>query len=168
MQTIQLFGAADDSIVDGPGIRFAIFVQGCAHNCEGCHNPGALPFKGGGAVTVDDLWRRIKGNPLISGITLSGGEPFEQPEPLLELARRARAQGLNVWVYSGYRYEELLAGTPSDSARELLAACDVLVDGRYIAAQASYALKWRGSANQRIIDVAASLAAGEVIEMDKE
>jgi anaerobic ribonucleoside-triphosphate reductase activating protein len=211
MQTLKLFGTADDSIVDGPGIRFAIFVQGCRHGCRGCHNPQAIPFEGGIPTTVDELWERIRANPLLSGITLSGGEPFEQPVPLIELVRRTRAAGLNVWAYSGYLYEELLAGevgaaarggsvdsggaaagdaaagaadgygaatdTTDDAAgsdttatgaaaRELLTLCDVLVDGRFVAAQASYALKWRGSANQRIIDVQASLQSGQVIEME--
>jgi anaerobic ribonucleoside-triphosphate reductase activating protein len=118
---------------------------------------------GGRLVSIDDLWQRICANPLLTGITLSGGEPFEQPKPLLTLAGLARAHALTVWAYSGYRYEELLAGQPSAAARTLLLACDVLVDGPFVAALASFDLKWRGSSNQRIIDVAASQAHDTVI-----
>ncbi len=165
MTTLRIFGTADDSIVDGPGIRFAIFTQGCKHGCPGCHNPEAQPFEGGRELALDEIKQKIEDNPLLAGITLTGGEPFEQAVPLLELARWARARGLNVWAYSGYVWEELSAGIPSEAARELLTAVDVLVDGRFVAAEASYTLKWRGSANQRIIDVPASLAGGVVVEL---
>jgi anaerobic ribonucleoside-triphosphate reductase activating protein len=158
--TINLYGTADDSIVDGPGIRFAVFVQGCSMACPGCHNPKAQPYDGGTLTTVDKLWARIAANKLLSGITLTGGEPFDQPEPLTELAHRAHAAGLNVWAYSGYLFEEL-AAKPATLA--LLQQCDVLVDGQFIEPQRSLDLKWRGSANQRIIDVPASLAANAVI-----
>jgi len=166
MSSLRIFGIADDSIVDGPGIRFSVFTQGCKHRCPGCHNPKALPFKGGREVSVDELMQQIEANPLLTGITLTGGEPFEQPAPLAELARWAQARGLSVWAYSGYVFEDLMAGVPSAEARELLAAVDVLVDGRFVEAQASYELTWRGSANQRIIDVPASLATGKVEELD--
>jgi len=164
---IRIFGTADDSIVDGPGIRFAVFTQGCKHHCLGCHNPEAQPFTGGREVTVDELWEKVEGNPLVSGITLTGGEPFEQPGPLIELVGRAHGKGLSVWAYSGYRYEELLDGVPCDDARELALACDVLVDGLFVREQQSYTLKWCGSANQRVIDVPASLEAKEVVEWEK-
>ena len=163
---LRLFGVADDSIVDGPGIRFTIFVQGCSHRCAGCQNPQALDPAGGQKASVAALWQRICANRLLSGITLSGGEPFEQPGPLLELAQLARAHSLNVWAYSGYRYEQLLAGKPSAAARELLLAWDVLVDGPYVADLASWSLKWRGSANQRVIDVAASLQSGQIVQLE--
>jgi anaerobic ribonucleoside-triphosphate reductase activating protein len=165
--TLRIFGTADDSIVDGPGIRFAIFTQGCKHCCRGCHNPEAQPFDGGNNVTVEELWQKIEGNPLVSGITLTGGEPCEQPTPLIELACRAHEKGLNVWAYSGYTYAQLMAGTPSDDARELARVCDVLVDGLFIESQQSHELKWRGSSNQRIIDVPASFEAGEAVEWEQ-
>ncbi|MDR1089131.1 MAG: anaerobic ribonucleoside-triphosphate reductase activating protein [Coriobacteriales bacterium] len=167
MTTLRIFGIADDSIVDGPGIRFAVFTQGCTHGCVGCHNPGAQTFGGGREATLEELERQIEANPLLAGITLTGGEPFEQAAPLRELAHWARARGLTVWAYSGYTFEELVSGTPSAEARELLTLVDVLVDGPYEAAQASHALTWRGSANQRIIDVPASLAAGEAVQVDR-
>jgi anaerobic ribonucleoside-triphosphate reductase activating protein len=162
--TIRIHGTADDSIVDGPGIRFALFTQGCKHQCPGCHNPTAQPFDGGSVTTTDALWQRVENNPLLKGITLTGGEPFEQAEPLIELAKRARDKGLDVWAYSGYLFDQLLEGLPSTAARDLLEYCDVLVDGPYVQELRSYTLKWRGSSNQRIIDVPASLAAGKVVE----
>ena len=172
--TVRLFGTADDSIVDGPGIRFAIFTQGCSHHCPGCHNPEAQTRSGGQEVSLGELKRRIEANPLVSGVTFSGGEPFEQPEPLIALAQWARQlkradkrgkslKSLTIWAYSGYTFEQLLAGFPSPAASALLKLCDVLVDGPFIQEQHSYTLKWRGSANQRLIDVAASLAADAVI-----
>lgn len=166
MTTLRIFGTADDSIVDGPGIRFSVFTQGCTHACLGCHNPEAQPFEGGKLVTLEELKHEIVANPLLAGITLTGGEPFEQAKPLLALAKWAQDRGLTVWAYSGYEGEELLAGIPSAKARELLEAVDVLVDGPFIKAEATHDLKWRGSANQRIIDVPASFAAGKPVELE--
>jgi anaerobic ribonucleoside-triphosphate reductase activating protein len=163
--TLRIFGTADDSIVDGPGIRFAVFSQGCSKTCPRCHNPEAQPFEGGREVALEELERLIAGNPLLAGITLTGGEPFEQPKPLLELAQWAKSRGLNVWAYSGYLFEELRDAVPSPEASELLQLVDVLVDGPFLEGQASHELKWRGSANQRLIDVQASLAAGTVTEL---
>jgi anaerobic ribonucleoside-triphosphate reductase activating protein len=163
--TINLYGTVDDSIVDGPGIRLAVFTQGCRHGCSGCHNPAAQPFEGGTPTTVDEMWEKIEGNPLLAGITLTGGEPFEQAGPLVELARRARERGLNVWAYSGYLYENLMAGVPSRAARLLLEQIDVLVDGLFDEDLRSLDLRWRGSSNQRVIDVSASREAGQVVEL---
>jgi anaerobic ribonucleoside-triphosphate reductase activating protein len=165
---IRLFGTADDSIVDGPGMRLAIFVQGCSHACPGCHNPKAQPAGGGRLVSAGDLLADVLANPLLAGITLTGGEPFEQAAALVPLAaavrgREVRGRRLTVWAYSGYTFEQLLAGVPSEAAPELLRHCDVLVDGRYVEEQRSPELPWRGSANQRLIDVPASLAAGEAV-----
>lgn len=166
MATIQLFGAVDDSIVDGPGIRFAIFTQGCPHACPGCHNPESWSLEGGTPTTTDELWQKILANRLLSGITLTGGEPFEQAEALIELARKTREKGLSVWVYSGYLYEQLLVGVPNEAAPLLLEQLDVLVDGLFDEKLKTLDLLWRGSSNQRIIDVPASLAAGMVVEKD--
>lgn len=162
---LRLFGTADDSIVDGPGIRLAIFAQGCSRRCPGCHNPESQPFDGGYLVTVDELMAMVAANPLLSGVTLSGGEPFEQAQAVLAFVRRLRAEKprLNVWAYSGYLFEELLAGVPSQAARELLGLVDVLVDGPFVLELRSLEVKWRGSSNQRLVDVAASLAAGEAV-----
>lgn len=159
---IQLFGVAPDSIVDGPGLRFSVFVQGCSHACPGCHNPESQGVGGGTPTTVDALMSQIEANKLIGGVTLSGGEPFEQAHACAEIARRCRALGLNVWAYSGYLYEDLLQDcTPGSS--ELLDEVDVLVDGPFVQSLHSFDLEWRGSSNQRIIDVKASKAKGEIV-----
>ena len=160
---IRLAGAVNDSIVDGPGIRLAIFVQGCSHHCKGCQNPETWDPAGGYVKTVDEVAKACKANPLLDGITLSGGEPMEQPAPLIELVDIAHEAGLNVWCYTGYTFEQLLDDKPSAEAHELLHHVDVLVDGPYVEAQRSLELKWRGSANQRIICVPESLEAGEVV-----
>lgn len=159
---IRIFGTAEDSIVDGPGIRFAVFTQGCPHHCPGCHNPESHPFDGGRLADTQEIIAQMTGNPLLDGLTLSGGDPMCQPEPCLELAQAARAVGLNVWCYTGYTWESLLQeNNPARMA--LLAAVDVLVDGPFILAQRSLELKFCGSRNQRLIDVRKSLAAGEPV-----
>jgi anaerobic ribonucleoside-triphosphate reductase activating protein len=162
---IRLSGAVDDSIVDGPGIRFAVFTQGCKHGCKGCHNPEAQDFEGGYLVTAEALLRRVQQNPLLAGITLTGGEPFEQADALIWLAQQARELGLTVWAYSGYLYQDLLSGRPTSAAAELLLYIDVLVDGLYDERKKSLDLHFRGSSNQRLIDVPASLQANQVVEL---
>ena len=156
--TIRIFGTAPDSIVDGPGLRYAVFVQGCSHACPGCHNPESHDPAGGTVMRIDDIVADIAGNGLISGVTLSGGDPFEQPAACAELARRAHALGHDVWTYTGYLYEDL-AGSSDEAVRALLAETDVLVDGPFVKAKKSYLLLWKGSSNQRVIDLAAMRAA---------
>lgn len=159
---MKIFGLVQDSIVDGPGFRFACFVQGCPHHCPGCHNPESHDPAGGREMSVEEVARQLLGNPLTDGLTLSGGEPFAQPEACLELAQIAHSHGLNVWSYSGWTFEHLRdAGT--DAQKALLRELDVLVDGPFVLAERSLALSWRGSRNQRVVDVQASLAAGEVV-----
>ena len=153
-----------DSIVDGKGLRFTLFTQGCPHRCEGCHNPQTHDFDGGREMSTDEIVAIILKNPLTDGVTFSGGEPFAQARDCAVIARAVREKGLNVWAYSGYTFEQLLEG--SDDMRELLSLCDVLVDGPFILAQRSLTLKWRGSANQRVLDVPKSLAAGEAVLLD--
>lgn len=157
---IRINGTVNDSIVDGPGLRFAVFTQGCPHRCPGCHNPQTHDPAGGRTADTGELIARMRENPLLSGLTLSGGEPFSQPEACLALAEGARALGLDVWVYSGYTYEALLER--GAAARALLDACDVLVDGPFLQAQRSLELKFRGSRNQRLIDLNATRASGGV------
>ena len=161
--TIRLYGTAADSIVDGPGLRYAVFVQGCTHECPGCHNLESQPACGGTVRAIDDIVDESEANGLVGGVTLSGGEPFEQCAACLSLARKLKAQGLGLWIYSGYLYEDLLAGRPDPLAPELLACCDVLVDGPFVQALNSYDLTWKGSSNQRVIDLAASREAGAVV-----
>jgi len=147
---MRIAGFVEESIVDGDGIRFVVFAQGCPHRCPGCHNPDTHSLEGGYDITVSELIAKIKRDPLLSGVTLSGGEPFLQPEPLTELAKAVHQLGLNVWVYSGYTKEELEAAHNSDW-QALLAETDVLVDGKYIEALKDEKLPFRGSSNQRII-----------------
>ncbi|MEG0374928.1 MAG: anaerobic ribonucleoside-triphosphate reductase activating protein [Raoultibacter sp.] len=162
-EVIRLFGTATDSIVDGPGLRYAVFVQGCTHCCPGCHNPESQPAAGGTVELVDDIVERIEENRLIQGVTLSGGEPFEQCGACLALAKKLKERGYALWIYSGYTYEDLCAGKPDPLAPELLTCCDVLVDGPFVKALNSYDLTWRGSSNQRVIDLAASREQNDIV-----
>jgi len=162
--TIRLYGLVTDSIVDGPGFRTAIFVQGCPYHCEGCHNPDSQPFEGGTVWTLDDVEKKFTNNPLLSGITLSGGEPAEQAAPCAELARRAHQKGLNVWTYTGTTLEKLNERAKDDPAlRQLLDETDVLVDGPFILAQRSLELDFCGSKNQRLIDMNESRRQGKIV-----
>lgn len=162
--TVRIFGFADDSIVDGPGLRFSVFVQGCRHNCEGCHNPDSHDVNGGTVYKVDDIKKMIDENPLIDGITLSGGEPFLQSKPLTALAKYAHEKGLNVMTYTGYTFEVLVDGADEENGwRGLLESSDLLVDGRFEIDKRSLDLNFKGSSNQRIIDVKKSLECGEIV-----
>ena len=156
---LELSGIVSDSIVDGPGIRTTFFCQGCPHHCPGCHNPETWEFGCGTKMDTDTCLRIVRSNPLCRGVTFSGGEPFAQAEGYLELAEVLKANGYEVAAYSGYTFEQLLSGTPAQ--RSLLAAIDVLIDGPFLLEQRSLDLVFRGSANQRILDVPKSLAAGK-------
>ena len=159
---IRIAGTVDDSIVDGPGYRYAIFTQGCPHHCHGCHNPDTHTFDGGKTVDTAVIIDRFSQNPILDGITLTGGDPLCQPVPCLDLARAAHKKGLNVWAYTGYVWERLIAEN-NPALMELLKDIDVLVDGPFIQEKKSLELKFCGSNNQRLIDVPQSLIAGEVI-----
>lgn len=164
---IRLAGTVNDSIVDGEGIRFVIFVQGCVHNCPGCHNPQTHDFTQGYETDTDELLEKIKANPLLDGVTFSGGEPFCQPAPLCEIAKEVKKLGLNVVCYSGYTFEELIKLSKDDSdIKELLALTDILIDGRFVLEKRNLLLKFRGSDNQRIIDVKRSLETGTAVISD--
>ena len=158
---IRIAGVVNDSIVDGPGLRFSVFTQGCSHHCPGCHNPETHDKNGGHDEDTDQLIARMKKNPLLSGLTLSGGDPLEQPVPCLELARAAHQSGLNVWTYTGYTWEQLMEENDPDRMA-LLRETDVLVDGPFVLSRRSLELDYRGSANQRLIDVPATLRTGQV------
>ncbi len=152
-QTLRIAGIESESIVDGPGIRLCVFVQGCTHNCPGCHNPQTHPLDGGTIMQTEDIWQMFAADPLLAGITFSGGEPFLQPEGLVWLARKVHEQGKNVFAYSGFTFEELLArGREDKHTEELLQELDWLVDGRYIEALRNLDLEFRGSSNQRLLD----------------
>ena len=151
---IRLFGIARESIVDGPNLRFVVFVQGCPHHCPGCHNPGSHDPEGGKLATTSKIWDAIIKNPLIKGVTFSGGEPFMQPEPLAEIGRAAQEYGLDVMTYTGFTYEQLLEmAKTNEGVHKLLCVSNYLVDGRYIEAERDLTLKYRGSRNQLIRDI---------------
>jgi anaerobic ribonucleoside-triphosphate reductase activating protein len=147
---VRIAGIEPESVVDGEGIRYVVFVQGCPHRCPGCHNPETHPFDGGRVADIEDLFAEICENPLLKGVTFSGGEPFCQPKPLAELARRVHGIGLDVTTYTGYLYEDLLNMQDPDVA-DLLAQTDTLIDGPFIPEERDLTLSFRGSRNQRII-----------------
>ena len=167
---VRIAGLEEESYVDGEGIRYAIFVQGCPHHCEGCHNPQTFDFDGGRLIEIDELLDRIKGNALLSGVTLTGGEPLCQLRSLTELARAVQGMGLTVWCYTGFTFEELIDGVEryfsADEVREFLWHVDVLVDGPFVERQRDLSLAFRGSGNQRLIDVPKTLAEHEIVLID--
>lgn len=156
---IRLNGVVCESIVDGVGIRYVVFTQGCFHNCLECHNEDTHDINGGYLHDIQKIIDEIKENPLLDGVTFSGGEPFLQAKELFEIAKQCRDIGLNIWIYSGFLYEEILENT---DYMELLKICDVLVDGKFVASEKSYELQFSGSKNQRVIDVKKSLENGAV------
>ena len=162
---LNLAGIVGDSIVDGPGIRTTIFCQGCPHHCPGCHNPETWAFVCGTDMDEETILDIVRSNPLCRGVTFSGGEPFAQAEGFAKLARLLKAAGKEVASYSGYTLEELLNGT--DAQKELLSVIDVLIDGPFLMAEKTLELPFRGSRNQRILDVPKSLAANAPVEISK-
>ena len=159
---ISLSGVTGDSIVDGPGLRLTIFTQGCLHHCPGCHNPQTHDPEGGSWADTEDILAAAAENPLLDGITLSGGDPFLQPVPCLALAEGAHKIGLNVWTYTGYTWEALLEENDAEKLA-LLKETDVLVDGPFLLAERSLELRFCGSRNQRLIDVKKYLAEDKVV-----
>jgi anaerobic ribonucleoside-triphosphate reductase activating protein len=160
---VRLAGIVNESVSDGPGLRIALFFQGCGHHCPGCHNPQTWDFSGGDEYEVVDLLDSLVDTPLIRGVTLSGGDPFYQPEAAAEIARVFHARGKDVWAYTGYVWEEIVR-TPNAAVRELIQNCDVIVDGPFIQAQAQAGLHYCGSANQRLIVVCDSLRSGSITQ----
>ena len=163
---MRMYGFELNSYVDGPGIRMAIFFQGCLHKCEGCHNPGSWPMYGGEKIDTDVFKKAMAGDALLTGITLSGGEPFLQPQAALDLAKFAHSRKLTVWCYTGYTFEQI--NEWQDNRKTLLQNIDVLVDGPFKLEEKSLDIPWRGSRNQRLIDVKKSLEKGEVVLYDAE
>jgi anaerobic ribonucleoside-triphosphate reductase activating protein len=158
---LELSGIVSDSIVDGPGIRTAVFSQGCPHHCPGCHNPETWEFGIGTPIEEETVLEIVRSNPLCRGVTFSGGEPFAQAEGFAKLARMLKEAGYEVASYSGYTFEQLLKG--SAAQRALLEQIDILIDGPFLLEERSLELNFRGSRNQRILDVPKSLAAGQAV-----
>lgn len=162
-RVLRVAGIVDDSIVDGPGLRLTVFLQGCTKNCAGCHNPQAMDINGGTEYTAAQIFEKIQKNRLLDGVTFSGGEPFLQACALIPLAQKIKGTGLALAIYTGYTFEELLQNKEEDAQR-LLKYADALIDGPFMLEKRSLALPFRGSANQRILDVQKSIAAGRAIE----
>ena len=152
--TIRIAGVVRESIVDGPGFRFTVFCQGCPHNCEGCHNQATHDFSGGYDCDISRILEAIDKNPLLDGVTFSGGEPMCQAEAFCSLAAEVKKRNLNIVTYTGYTYEELLIMSEKDIwIKKLLDLTDILIDGRFILSQRDLTLLFRGSRNQRVIDM---------------
>lgn len=158
-----------DSIVDGEGIRTVLWTQGCSHNCEGCHNPMTHDFKGGFLKDVEELKEEISSLEGQDGITLSGGDPFFQVDTVYEIVKHCEKLGLNIWCYTGFTFEKLLEmSLKNPKISSLLSKIDVLVDGKFILSLKSYDCLFRGSTNQRLIDVKKSLKSNKIVLYDKQ
>ena len=155
---IRIAGIVKESYVDGDGIRYAVFMQGCRRHCAGCHNPETHDLNGGRLIDTAEIIADFRRNPLLEGITLTGGEPLLQIDASTELARAAKNFGLNVWLYTGYTFEEL----PAEAAT-LLEFVDVLIDGAFVESLRDLDLQFRGSTNQRLIDVKKSRALNRIV-----
>jgi anaerobic ribonucleoside-triphosphate reductase activating protein len=157
MASISILDILEDTTVDGPGFRTTVYCAGCPNRCPGCHNPQSWDISNGRMVDVDDILKAILADPF-ADVTFSGGDPMFQPEGFTALARAVKERsGKNIWCYTGYLFEQLLQ---NPRQRELLEYIDVLVDGRFVEALKSDVLRFRGSSNQRVIDVVKSLQQG--------
>ena len=157
-----------DSIVDGEGIRTVIWTQGCPHHCLGCHNPETWDFEGGELVDLEEVYEIIDSLEGQDGITFSGGDPFMQPAQCALIAKYARSKKLNIWAYTGYTFEALLTlAQTKTEIMDFLNEVDVLVDGRFVLEKKSYNCIFRGSTNQRVINVKESLKKKKTILIDK-
>ncbi len=158
----------EDSIVDGEGIRSVIWFQGCSHNCPGCHNPETHDFNAGEIISLEDMKAQIDELECQSGVTFSGGDPMMQVDALIELASYVQERGMNVWCYTGFTFEELMAlADKNPRYLEALKQIDVLVDGKFVMDLKSFDVQFRGSSNQRILDVAKSLEKGKAVKIAK-
>jgi len=164
--TVRIAGVIRESIVDGPGIRFVIFAQGCPHRCKGCHNEETHDFEGGYDCDIDKIVAEAGKNPLLSGVTFSGGEPFSQPEGFYHLAAKIKEnyKNMDIIAYTGYTYEELQEIKLDDPyVEKLLELSDYLIDGRFVYEARDLTLPFRGSSNQRHIDLNATRKQGKLV-----
>lgn len=164
---VNVAGIVRESIVDGPGFRFVIFCQGCPHGCKACHNPDTHAFKENKLIGVDELFKSIMKPRLGKGVTFSGGEPFCQAVPFAKLGEKLKAAGIDILIFTGYEYEELIKMAKyNESIMRLIKTADYIVDGKYKEELRDLSLKFRGSSNQRIIDVKKTLEACQVVEAE--
>lgn len=163
---IRLSGIIFESLTNGPGMRRVYFSQGCSHNCKGCFNKHTHSFSGGTMFSISNLVQDVVGNPLVKGITFSGGDPFEQSGSFSSLAKQFKENGYNIWSYSGYTFEEIMEiSSKNIDVKNLLSNIDVLVDGKFHEELIDLKLKFRGSKNQRIIDVKQSLKLNKAVDI---
>ena len=163
MTKLSILDIVEDTTVDGPGFRTTVYCAGCPNRCPGCHNPQSWDIANGNVMEVADILDVILSDPF-ADVTFSGGDPMFQPQGFTELAKAVKQQsGKNIWCYTGYLFEDIVK---NPLQRALLEQVDVLVDGRYIEALRDEQLRFRGSSNQRIIDVRKSLEQGKVVVMD--
>ena len=161
---IRLSGIIHESLVNGPGLRRVLFSQGCKHNCKFCFNPETHSDNGGDLFDMDEIINDINDNPIISGVTFSGGDPWEQADKFAYISKNIQRSNLNIWCYTGYTYEYILEKKDKRIGwNELLNNINVLVDGKFEQDKYDEGLKYRGSSNQRIIDVKESLNKGEIV-----
>jgi len=163
MKKIRLSGIAYESLVNGPGMRRVFFSQGCKHNCRGCFNKETHDFNAGEDKDMDELIEDTLKNPFIKGVTFSGGDPFERAKEFTYMAKKFKAAGLNIWSYTGYKFEEIIK---NEERLELLRNIDVLVDGKFEEDKKEESLKFKGSINQRVIDVNESLKTNIIKLLD--
>lgn len=164
---VRAAGILYESLVNGPGLRRVIFAQGCKHNCEGCFNPHTHSFEQGQLMDMDEILKSIKDNPIISGVTFSGGDPFEQGDKFAYMAKKIKEFGINIWCYTGYTFEQIIENKNCNPGWEdLIKYLDVLVDGKFQQDKMCLDIKYRGSSNQRIIDIQKSLKEQKVITIE--
>ncbi|AWI07584.1 anaerobic ribonucleoside-triphosphate reductase activating protein [Clostridium drakei] len=166
-KSIRLSGMIYESLVNGPGLRRVLFSQGCEHNCKGCFNPSTHCYDGGELKNMDELLDDIRKNPMLKGITFSGGDPFEQASKFAYMAKKIKETNLNIWCYTGYTFEYIFEHrNEHEGWEQLLNNIDVLVDGKFEEDKKSNKLKYRGSSNQRIIDVKKTLKMKQIIILE--
>lgn len=160
---LRIAGVQKESIVDGPGIRYVVFTQGCPHHCKGCHNPQTHDFNGGKEVSINELVSDIKKNPMIKGVTISGGEPFSQAKQVSKLIDNLQDKNYDYMVYTGYKYENLLENANENNGyMDLLSRTDILMDGKFVEELKNENTIFRGSTNQRAIECKNSLETGNL------
>ena len=165
MSTVRISGLKKHSSVNGPGVRYVLFFQGCPHHCPGCQNPETHDPVGGTECEISEVVQEILQTKYLDGLTFSGGDPLLQPEAVIEIAAAAKNAGLNLWLYTGWTFEQIQNGAAGEKAKEALTQLDVLVDGPFVEKLKTGRAIWRGSDNQRLIDVQRTLAEGTVTEL---
>ena len=160
---VKIAGITKESVVDGPGIRYVIFSQGCKHNCKGCHNPSTHNFNNGEEIDVDEIINNVLNAKHIDGVTFSGGDPFYQPKEFSYIAKALHKNNINILSYTGFTYEKIVN---DKDMKDFLENIDILVDGPFIEKERNLKLSFRGSNNQRVIDVKESLKNNKVITLN--